>query len=482
MKRLTLTQRLSAVFALLLLACCGASAWLQISAHARYEQEVVQRLSSGLAQHIAGTNELMDANGWKPDAVRSLFSMLMMVNPAVEVYLLDNDGRIVGDAAPPGQIKRDRIDLAPVRRFLAGGALPIEGDDPRHLDTAKVFSAAPVRVAGRDEGYVYVVLQGQAHDALAMAASRSAVLRTTLWSIALVALLGLVAGLAAFGLITRPLRGLTRAVRAFGDDDGRALAALERPADATDAGGDEISLLRRISEQWRQLTQQDQQRRDLVANISHDLRTPLTSLHGYLETLRLKDETLDAAERRRYLDIALAQSRKVGRLAQELFELARLESGLVRLEPETFSLPELAQDVIQKFELAAEARQQRLTTAIDQELPPVRADLGMIERVLTNLLDNAIRHTAPGGCIELRLRQARDGVQVRVSDNGAGIPDALRAGLFTRASVLADGPRDGGGLGLVIVHRILKLHHSDIRLVQRPEPGAVFEFDLPAAR
>lgn len=140
MKRLTLTQRLSAVFALLLLACCGASAWLQISANLRYEQEVVQRLSSGLAQHIAGTNELMDANGWKPEAVRSLFSMLMMVNPAVEVYLLDNDGRIVGDAAPPGQIKRDRVDLAPVRRFLAGGALPIAGDDPRHLDTAKVFS------------------------------------------------------------------------------------------------------------------------------------------------------------------------------------------------------------------------------------------------------------------------------------------------------------------------------------------------------
>ena len=438
MKRLTLTQRLSGVFALLLLACCGASAWFQISANVRYEQEVVQRLSSGLAQHIAGTNELMDANGWKPDAVRSLFGMLMAVNPSVEVYLLANDGRIVGDAAPPGQIKRERVDLAPVRRFLAGEALPIEGDDPRHLDTAKVFSAAPVRVAGQDKGYVYVVLQGQAHDALAMAVSRSSVLRTTLWSIALVALLGLVAGLAAFGLITRPLRGLTRAVRDFDGDDGRALAALEKPADATDTSGDEISLLRRsfvqmgrrISEQWRELTRQDQQRRDLVANISHDLRTPLTSLHGYLETLRMKDDTLDASERRRYLDIALAQSRKVGRLAQELFELARLESGLVRLEPETFSLPELAQDVIQKFELAAEARQQRLTTAIAHELPPVRADLGMIERVLTNLLDNAIRHSAPGGNIELSLGQAREGVQVRVSDTGAGIPEALRLSLI----------------------------------------------------
>jgi signal transduction histidine kinase len=489
MKRFTLTQRLSAVFALLLLACCGASAWLQIAANSRYEQEVVQRLSSGLAQHIAGANELMDADGWRPQAVRSLFDMLMAVNPAVEVYLLSNDGRIVGDAAPDGQIKRDRVDLAPVKRLLAGGMLPIAGDDPRSRDGQKVFSAAPVRVGGQEKGYVYVVLQGQAHDALAMAVSRSSVLRTTLWSIALVALLGLAAGLAAFALITRPLRGLTRAVRAFGGDDGIALAALERPGDALDDRGDEIAVLRRsfvqmggrISDQWRELTRQDQQRRDLVANISHDLRTPLTSLHGYLETLRLKDATLDPAERRRYLDIALAQSRKVGRLAQELFELARLESGLVRLEPETFSLPELVQDVIQKFELAAEARQQRLTTDIPRELPPVRADLGLIERVLTNLLDNAIRHSPPGGSIELRLGIAQDRVQVQVSDSGTGIPEALRAGLFTRASALNRGPGESGGLGLVIVQRILQLHHSEIRLVERAGSGAVFQFGLAAA-
>ncbi|WP_312431172.1 HAMP domain-containing sensor histidine kinase [Achromobacter sp.] len=489
MKRFTLTQRLSGVFALLLLACCGASAWLQIAANSRYEQEVVQRLSSGLAQHIAGSTELMDAGGWKPDAVRSMFDMLMTVNPAVEVYLLSNDGRIVGDAAPPGQIKRERVDLAPVKRLLAGGMLPITGDDPRSLDAQKVFSAAPVRVDGREQGYVYVVLQGQAHDALAMDVSRTSVLRTTLWSIALVALLGLVAGLAAFALITRPLRSLTRAVRAFDGDDGQALAALEQPADQTARNGDEIAVLRRtfaqmgrrISDQWRELTRQDQQRRDLVANISHDLRTPLTSLHGYLETLRLKDESLDPAERRRYLDIALAQSRKVGRLAQELFELARLESGLVRLEPETFSLPELVQDVMQKFELAAEAREQHLTTDIAQALPPVRADLGLIERVLTNLLDNAIRHSPPGGQIALQLGLSRNRVQVQVSDSGEGIPQALRAGLFTRASALNRGPGEAGGLGLVIVQRILQLHQSEIRLVDGAGGGAVFQFELATA-
>ena len=438
MKHLTLTQRLSAAFALLLLACCGASAWLYMAANARYQQEVVQQLSSGLAAHIAGSRPLMDAGGWKPASVRALFDQLMAVNPAVEVYLLGNDGHIEADAAPAGHVKLDRVDLEPVRRFLAGDALPILGSDPRNAGARKVFSAAPIRIDGRDLGYVYVVLQGETHDALASMVSASAVLRATLWSIALVALLGLVAGLVAFALITRPLRAFTQAVRNF-DGEGAAAAALYRSED--EGRGDEIAVLRRtfaqmgrrITDQWRELTRQDQQRRDLVANISHDLRTPLTSLHGYLETLRLKDESLTPDERRRYLDIALGQSRKVGRLAQELFELARLESGLVQPELDTFSLPELVQDVMQKFELAAEARGQRLSTDFPRDLPSVRADLGMIERVLTNLLDNAIRHSPPGTRIQVRLGSAGRAVAVRVSDTGPGIPAELRAGLFTRA-------------------------------------------------
>jgi len=149
----------------------------------------------------------------------------------------------------------------------------------------------------------------------------------------------------------------------------------------------------RIGEQWRALTKQDQERRESIANISHDLRTPLTSVHGYLETLSLKADTLDESERRRYLAIALAQSAKVGRSAQALFELARLEYGVVEPALEDFSLADLLQDVFQKFELPAQARRIALRASIAQRLPTVSADLGMIERVLTNLLDNAIRHS-----------------------------------------------------------------------------------------
>jgi signal transduction histidine kinase len=236
-------------------------------------------------------------------------------------------------------------------------------------------------------------------------------------------------------------------------------------------------MTQRIAEQWRELTRQDQQRRELFANISHDLRTPLTSLHGYLETLLVKADMLDLAERRRYLEIALAQSRKVSRLSQELFELARLEYGVVKPEKEHFALADLVQDVFQKFELSAEARQQRLVADIAPSLPAVTADLGMIERVLTNLLDNAIRHTPAGGEIVVQLRPDEAGVRVEISDTGPGIPSELRTALFTRPMFSSAGGRSGG-LGLVIVQRILQLHGSDIRLLPRPEKGAVFSFLL----
>lgn len=487
MSRLTLSQRLSLVFCALLLVCCGALAWIQMRSTRMHEQETVQRLSRGLAEHIARSGELMDGRGLRDGEVRALFGKLMAVNPSVEVYLLDDQGRILGHDAPDGHLRRDRIDLAPVRALLAGAPLPILGDDPRSRDGRKVFNAAPLRVQGRQVGYIYVVLVGEQRDALAADVAASASLRTMLWSLAIVAAIGLLAGIVAFRWVTRPLRRLTRDIQAF-DIEGGAPALPAPSAPPRPGERDELVILQhsfahmaqRIAEQWRQLRQQDQQRRELVANISHDLRTPLSSLHGYLETLALKDATLGADERRRYLSIALAQSSKVGGLAQALFELARLEHGGVVLEPQAFSLPDLVQDVFQKFELAARARRQSLEADIPAGLPAVLADLGLVERVLTNLLDNAIRHTPEGGRISVALRAAGDDVEVRIADTGPGIAPERRAQLFSVPSALDSRRPDSGGLGLLIVHRILQLHRRRIELAAS-DAGAVFVFSLAAA-
>lgn len=493
---LTLSQRLSLAFCLLLLVCCGASAWLQIRANIMHEKEVVQGLSRGLARSIALDAQLMQADedsnaqapasdGLGPAAVRRLFNKLMSVNPSVEVYLLDNDGRVVGHAAPAGHLKRDHVNLEPIRRLLNDEPLPIQGDDPRSERGRKVFSAAVLRAGEQKIGYIYVILQSEEHDRLAARATASSVLRTTLWSMAVVAALVLAAGLIAFRLITRPLHRLTATMQQLDTQADQ----LVLPAPQHGGPRDEIAILEqsfadmgaRINEQWKTMRQLDHDRREVVANISHDLRTPLGSIHGYLETLSLKDETLDAAERQRYLGIALSQSRKVGQLAQALFELARLEHGSVTPELEPFSLSDLIQDVFQKFELQAQERHVRLMATLPHPAPMVRADLGMIERVLTNLFDNAIRHTPSGGTVEITVQAAAAGaVAVTVADTGPGVPASLRANLFRRPVAL-QGEYRVGGLGLLTVNRILQLHRSKIELASEPGQGAVFRFTLDAA-
>ncbi len=485
--RATLATRLSLAFSALLLACCGVSAWLQLRAGEQTEQVTIQRLSGELAAHIAGNRTLVGQGGLDMDAVRELFNQLMAVNPSVEVYLLDLDGRILAASAPPGHLKRDAVGLRPIRQLLSGMDLPLLGDDPRTAAARKVFSAAPLQVDGRTAGYIYVVLMGEAYGELMADIAASSALRTTLWALLLVALLGLAAGWIGLHWITRPLRRLTSAVEGFEKQPlSSADEALPAIVQASRRGGEEIATLgetfarmaRRTATQWRELSTQDQQRRELYAHLSHDLRTPLTTMHGCLETLLVKSDALDEPQRRHYLELALGESRRVGRLSQELFELARLESGLVKPEKERFALAELVQDLFQKLELAADARQQRLRAEIAPALPAVDADLGMIERVLTNLLDNAIRHTPAGGRIVVKLLTGtRGGVRVEVSDTGPGIPSEMREGLFKRPMFSTTGTR-GGGLGLMIVQRMLQLHSSEIRLLQQADQGAVFSFEL----
>jgi signal transduction histidine kinase len=316
---------------------------------------------------------------------------------------------------------------------------------------------------------------------------RAGVLQVALWSIGLVTPLGLLAGLVAFRQVTRPIVQLTREVQALEGE-----AASQQPTQELDPDTpaktvrDEITILRVAFERlaganarhWQHQNQQDQQRREWVANISHDLRTPLASMQGYLETVLLKSAALSVAEREQYLRAALAQSQRLSRLAQELLELAHLELGTVKPTLERFSMVELVQDVMQKLALSASSRQQRLVPLFGSGSLDVVADIGMMERVMTNLLDNAIRHTPPGGEIAVRMQAQGDRVRVDVADGGPGIPPDVRPLLFTRGAAQRPG-REGGGLGLAIVRQILQLHGSDITLGDGPGGGAVFVFLLP---
>ena len=456
-----------------------------------YLEEVNQRLHRTLAENLVAENDLVRDEAINHEALEHAFHNLMIVNPGIEVYLLDADGRIIAFSAPPGKVRRERIDLRPVAAFLSGGSsFPIRGEDPRDPAGHKVFSAAPVMDRGVLAGYLYVVLGGEAYDSVARVFQSSYILRFAAGAAAAGLIVALGAGVLAFVWLTRRPRRLSAAVEAFRQSDFQEPLKLRgwRP----DPKGDEIDRLaltvermsERIVQQIAQLRGADTARRDMVANISHDLRTPLTSLQGYLETILMKGVTLSTDDRRHYVELALKHSRRLGQLTEELFELAKLESEQAPVQFETFSLAELVQDVAQKFRLEADQRQIALDTEIPQDATLVSADIALIERVLENLIENALRYTPKGGRVRLSLHPGAGRIEASISDTGRGIPADELPHIFERfyrVEKARGDALDGTGLGLAIVHRILELHGSLIEVESELGVGTKFRFALQSA-
>ena len=454
-----------------------------------YQQELNQQLNRTLAANLISENKLRVENSrFDTAAMETIFHTYMVINPAIEVYLLNADGRILAFSAPAEKVKREYVDLVPVRAFLhAYDHLPIVGDDPRDSTGLKVFSAAPIGPESQPQGYLYVVLAGEQLDSAAAMLRDSYILRAALYVVVGACLLGVLAGLWLLFRITRRLRRLDRAMSAFAADDFRRLPPLaEFDTDSRDElgrlGRTFKGMAERIAEQVGTLKQTDALRRELVANVSHDLRTPIASLQGYLETLLMKADTLGAEERNQYLQIAMRHSERLGMLVAELFELSKLESGHTQLHREAFAPGELVQDVVLKYQLPAREAGIHIEADIPPELPFVDADIALIERVLDNLLDNAMRHTPAGGNVKVTLSPDADQVKVQVTDTGHGIPTEELSRLFDRFYQVKKSQQEadtGAGLGLAIVKRILELHAVSITVSSTLRAGTRFDFSLP---
>lgn len=487
----TLYARLSLTLAALLVLVGILFAVLTISATRDYLQEVNQRFNRNLARDLVADRNLVQQGKLNEAALKETFREYMVINPSLEIYLLDLNGRILSYSADPGKVKRRSVSLDPIRRFLGGAQdFPLLGDDPRSHDRRKAFSVTPVPSAEAPEGYLYVILRGEGLDSVDALIRQSYFLRLSGLAVCLSLALGLVLGLILFRLLTRRIERLARIMETFRTSHFTTLVGY--PSRSDPARDDEIDRLgrtfgamgQRIIDQIQALTDKDTLRREMVAQVSHDLRTPLASLHGYLETLRMKEGRLQAAERAEFLDIALRHSERLRRLVEDLFELAKLEAMDTRPSIEAVSLAELAQDVVQKFHLAARAKGVRLELDGTGDLPFVKADVGLIERVLENLIDNAIRHTPEAGGISVSTRVQGRTVTVRVSDTGRGIPPEDLPLVFDRFFQGSAGGRGEGhaGLGLAIAKRIIELHDSSIRVFSKLGAGTTFSFSLPIWR
>jgi two-component system, OmpR family, sensor histidine kinase SaeS len=220
-------------------------------------------------------------------------------------------------------------------------------------------------------------------------------------------------------------------------------------------------------------------RRELIVWASHDLRTPLASLQAMLEAL---EDGLGEPER--YLVSMREQVELLGRLVDDLFELAKIDAGALTLELREAALTGVVESCLRGLEVEAERRSVRLEACVDGEVPPVLCAPEQVERVLVNLVSNALRHTPSDGSVAVRLEPDATDVRVSVEDTGEGLaPEALRRMFdrFWRADEARTAGRGGAGLGLAISRALVEAQGGRIWAENRPGGGARVSFTLPRA-
>lgn len=242
-----------------------------------------------------------------------------------------------------------------------------------------------------------------------------------------------------------------------------------------------LKMSHQLEESLEKLSSVDKLRKEMIANISHDLRTPLTSLSGYIETLFMRRHNITMEERERYLTIAIKESERLKKLIDDLFELSKLESNQIKIHIEPLPIAELLQDVMAKYEVICKEKNINLSSNLSENTPWVVGDLKLIDRVLQNLLDNAVRYNfTEGGKVDLLIHTIdapSKMLEIKITNTGETIDPSVLPHIFDRyfKTISMDGST---GLGLAIVKKIIELHNSNI-YVESHNDLTSFAFSLP---
>ena len=479
----TLYSQIAVLYLLLLLAFSAVAIVLTTRQLDGFLEELEQRINRTLADHLAHELAPAFSTGLHSESAELAVKRIGGINPGIDIYVLAEDGRVAASYTGRSPA-RERIDVQPIRAFLGKNAmLPIRAADPSMGAGDKVFSAAPLAV-GPDAGYLYVILRGMPFETTANMLSTSYILRGVGGVLLTVLVLTLAAGLILFSVLTRRFRRLTLTVRNFQDGAYSERADVDPPDQIGRLGSAFNEMAATIEAQVDALKRTDEARRALAANISHDFRTPLTSLRGYTERMLHAEDRLTSDERRDHLGAVLKSAAQLERLADQLAAIVQLDAGNHRpVQFEPFSIAELAQDAVAKFAPIAEQHGVTLTVMDPQHVPQVKGDIALIERALSNLMDNALNATPRGGRIEIALPVSEGRVTVRVSDTGRGIaleelPLVTQRFFRTRES-RASGTQ-GSGLGLAIVAEIVEKHGGTLKIDSRIGTGTTASFTLEA--
>lgn len=483
--RLIMKLMASFIFILLLAGVCYTFSSIYFSN--KYFYETTQKLHANLANQLIeekfGNQKPFDSIGVVNKALfGDIMHDMMAVNRAIELYLLDTEGRIlysvVLDPDAP-ETKEHKVDLKPIKEFIASpGSNYILGQDPRDTSSKKVFSAAYFE-ENNSKGYIYIILAGQEFLTTRSALAASYFMKLGLWSSLFTIIFAGILGILSVWYFTKNLRKIVYAAQRFKQGDLKYRIENTNDQDLSKVAETFNEMAETILMNIEKLNSVENFRKELIANISHDLRTPLSIVQGYIETLQIKGGQLSEKEQESYLQIIKNSNERLTVLVTQLFEYSKLEANQIQPEKEPFLLSELANDIHAKYKLVAEEEGIEIKLEMNEKIPLVFADISLVERAIQNLIDNALKFTPYGGIVIIQINHVNNEVQVAIKDSGPGIAKNKQALIFERYKQEKIGQEKMGmGLGLAIVKKILELHGSHIRVLSKPNEGSTFSFSL----
>ncbi len=434
------------------------------------DRSVLSRPPLGLARLIA--SDLGAALESEPTADPERLLRDSFGRVPQNVFVVFTDGRVITNRR---FVVPDAV-LAGARRGLADR----DDESPREGTRMRSRRFTSLRVAGELKGVVVVLPLGGPIEA-ALATYGPALLGAG-------ALLLVVGTLGMMFFILAPARrrlgSLERAAAALGSGDTTARAP--------EGGGDEIAALSaafnrmagELEARLGELHRADRVRRQLLADVSHELMTPLTAIRGYLETLSMPGVVRDQATRERYVRIVTDETLRLEAIIGDLLDLARLEGGGVEIEAADVPVSWLFERVVERHGVVTSQRGITLTTSIEPGAEHVRGDGRRLEQAVQNVVANAVRHTPDGGRVEVAAAPVEGGVRLRVEDTGPGIPPEHVPLVFDRFYKVDQArPSDsaGSGLGLSIVKAIVERHGGRVSAATATGGGARFDIVLPAS-
>ncbi|WP_372434489.1 sensor histidine kinase [Vibrio alginolyticus] len=404
------------------------------------ELRTKQSLHKELASHMRDDNPLMIGTDYNPKALKSIFHTLMLIGPDFEIYFLDSQGNITTHAAPEGAEIMGKVDLNPIKQFLNDQPFPILGEDPRNRGEHKVFSVAAIEELGSTVGYLYVVIGSTRHDAIANAQVDTPYI--ALAGLVLVSILGFALG--AYVLVKRsllnPIERVTKQLQQQAEHDFRLQPDFTHQVpELVPIAHSYQMMAKHIQQQFLQLEYQSSHRRQSLLQLSHDLKTPLSSVLGYLETWRLQHPESDPL-----IDVAFRNCEKLSTQLHSLLDAARKEAPMPNYEYHPVDLGALMAECAETMQSQFSRKEVVLKVDIDSEIQTV-GDKGLLERLVLNLLENALRHSPIGSEVHCQAHLSEDKSRIH----------------FTFVNHIEEEAEGGSlGIGTKIVQSILMLHHS----------------------